>query len=92
MPSGHVPMNAFHNPAEFFGVQCKIPVPLEAVQEMRMLVIEETGPREDWIGDDFRKIVDGAYSQLDSPVLTLENAWEVFTALSDIIHTSGLAY
>lgn len=82
-------MNAFHNPAEYLGAQCKIPVPLEAVQEMRALVIEETGPREDWISDDFRKIVDNAYLQLGSPDLSLENAWEVFTALSDIIHPSG---
>jgi len=91
MPSGHVPMNAFQNPAEFFGTQCKIPVPLEAVQEMRALVVEETGPREDWIGVDFRKSVDDAYSQLGSPVITLENAWEIFTALSNVIHTHGLA-
>jgi len=87
MPSGHVPMNAFSNPSEFLGVQCKIPVPSEAVQVMRALAIEETGPREDWVGDDFRKIVDDAYLRLGSPALTLENAWEVFTALSDVIHT-----
>jgi len=80
-------MNAFCNPAEFLGVQCKIPVPAEAVQEMRALVFEETGPRECWMGDDFAKIADDVYIQIGSPGLTLENAWEVFTAMSDVIRT-----
>ena len=85
MPSGHVPMNAFCNPAEFLGVQCKISIPSEAVQEMRALVVEETGVREQWIGDNFAKIAAEAYMQIGSPGLTLENAWEVFTAMSDFI-------
>jgi len=58
---------------------------------MHALVIEETGPREDWIGDDFRKIIDEAYSQLGSPVLTFENAWDVFTALFNVIQAPRLA-
>lgn len=85
MPSGHVPANAFCNPPEFLGVQCKISVPMEAVEEMRALVIEETGPRESWINSDFAKIADDTYAQIGSPVLTLENAWEAFTAMSDVI-------
>ena len=87
MPSGHVPMNTFCNPAEFLGVQCKIPVPPDAVQEMRAFVIEETGQRENWISDDFAKIADDIYLQIGSPALTLDNAWEVFTAMSNAIHT-----
>lgn len=87
MPSGHVPMNAFCNPAEFLGVQCKIPVPPDAVQEMRAFIIEETGQRENWISDDFAKIADDIYLQISSPALTLDNAWEVFTAMSNAIHT-----
>jgi hypothetical protein len=89
MPSGHVPMNAFCNPAEFLGIQCKISVPLDVVQEMRALVIEDTGPREQWITDDFRNIADNAHAQIGSPALTLENSWEIFTAMSDVIHTLG---
>jgi hypothetical protein len=46
MPSGHVPMNIFLNPAELLGTQCKIAVPLEVVQEMRAFVVEQTGARE----------------------------------------------
>ena len=80
-------MNAFHNPAEFLGIQCKISVPPEAVQEMRGLVIDEAGPRENWISGDFSTIADDVFMQIGSPTLTLENAWEVFTAMSDVIHT-----
>jgi len=80
-------MNTFCNPAKFLGIQCKIPVPPEAAQEMCTLVVEETSPRECWIGDDFAKIMDNIYIQIGSPGLTLENAWEVFTTISDVIHT-----
>ena len=83
----NVPMNTVSNPAEFLGTQCKIPVPLEVVQEMRSLVTEETGPREHWISDNFRKIADDTHMEIGSPALTLENSWEVSTAMSDIIHT-----
>lgn len=85
MPSGHVPANAFCNPAELLGIHCKIPVPLEAVQEMRTMVIKETGPRDHWVNDDFTRIADDVYMQIGSPALTLENAWDVFTAMSDVI-------
>lgn len=80
-------MNAFCNPAEFLGIPCKIPVPLDAVEEMRRMVIGETGPREDWVSNDFSKIANDAYMQIGSPALTLGNAWEVFTAMSNVIHT-----
>lgn len=80
-------MNAFRNPAEFLGIHCKIPVPLEAAQEMRAMVIEETGPREHWVSRDFAKIADDIYTQIGSPVLTFENAWDVFTSMSDVIYT-----
>ena len=87
MPSGHIPMNALCNPAEFLGTQCKITVPLEAIQEMGAMVIEETGPRQCWIADNFKEIADDIYAQIGSPTSTLENAWEVFTAMSDVIRT-----
>ena len=80
-------MNAFCNPAEFLGTQCKITIPLEAIEEMRTLVIEETGPRECWITDNFKNIADEAHAQIGSPALTLENSWEVFTTMSDVICT-----
>ena len=58
MPSGHVPMNALNNPVEFLGIQCKIPIPPEVVREMRAMVIEETGPKENWVSDDFARIAE----------------------------------
>ena len=53
---------------------------------MYTLVVEEISPRECWI-DDFTKITDNIYIQIGSPGLTLNNAWEVFITMSDIIRT-----
>ena len=50
-------------------------------------LVEEISPRECWIGDDFTKITDNIYIQIGSPGLTLNNAWEVFITMSDIICT-----
>jgi hypothetical protein len=80
-------MNAFCNPSELLGIQCKIPVPFEAVREMCTLVLDETGPRGSWITEDFRKVADEVYLSIGSPALTLDNAWEVFTAMSNTIST-----
>lgn len=89
MPSGHVPANVFDDPAQFVGVGCKVAVPPEAVQEMRAMVVEETGPRECWVTPEFKGIADDAYAQIGSPTLTFDNAWEVFAAMSAVIHALG---
>ncbi|KAJ6531357.1 hypothetical protein DFH09DRAFT_1093216 [Mycena vulgaris] len=69
MPSGHVPYNALDHPQNYGGFDHRIPVPQEAVDDLRKMVTENVGPREDhlsWIG---------------KPELSLSTAWDGFQAM-----------
>ncbi|KAJ7659812.1 hypothetical protein DFH06DRAFT_1130567 [Mycena polygramma] len=46
MPSGHVPLDAFDHPQNYGGLDCRIPVPQAAVDELREMVTEDVGPRD----------------------------------------------
>ncbi|KAJ6580123.1 hypothetical protein DFH09DRAFT_1077029 [Mycena vulgaris] len=69
MPSGHVPYNASDHPQNYGRLDHRIPVPQKAVGDLRKMVTENVGPREDhlsWIG---------------KPELSLSTAWDGFQAM-----------
>ena len=86
MPSGHVPAHALRHPEQFAGLNCLIPVPTEAVQELRKILVEDVGSYEDhmsWYSPDFRRLAEETYVKLSHPPITLDNAWKVFQSMSN---------
>ncbi|KAJ6601598.1 hypothetical protein B0H10DRAFT_2167416 [Mycena sp. CBHHK59/15] len=75
MPSGHVPSDAFDHPQNFGGLDCQIPVPKAAVDDLREMVTEDVGSRDAHLS--CREI----YAQIGKPTLSLQTAWEVFQAM-----------
>jgi hypothetical protein len=76
------------HPEEFAGLNCLIPVPIEAVQELRKILEEEVGSYEDnmsWFSQDFRQVAEHAYAELSQPAITLDNEWKVFQSMSNAI-------
>ncbi|KAF7371791.1 hypothetical protein MVEN_00035800 [Mycena venus] len=81
MPSGHVPSDAFDHPQNFGGLDCRIPVPQAAVDDMRKMITEEIGPRDahlSWFNPEFGQLAEAIYTQIGEPALSLETAWDVF--------------
>lgn len=84
MPSGHIPADALRHPSLFQGRNCRVRIPEEAQTEMRTILAEAVGLREEhmsWYSADFHFEASSAYNALGSPHLSLRNAWEVFTEL-----------
>ncbi|KAF7371801.1 hypothetical protein MVEN_00036800 [Mycena venus] len=81
MPSGHVPADAFNHPQNFGGLECRIPIPKAAVNDMRKMITEEIGPRDahlSWFNPEFGQLAEAIYTQIGEPALSLETAWDVF--------------
>ena len=94
MPSGHVPAHALRHPEQFAGLNCLIPVPIEAVQELCKILEEDVGSYEEnmsWFSRDFNQLAENTYaslsadSELSHPSITLDNAWKVFQSMSNAI-------
>ncbi|KAJ6589862.1 hypothetical protein DFH09DRAFT_1274176 [Mycena vulgaris] len=84
MPSGHVPYNALDHPQNYGGLDHRIPVPQEAVNDLRKMVTENIGPREDhlsWVSNDFNNLAHAIYKQIGKPELSLSTAWDGFQAM-----------
>ncbi|KAJ6525586.1 hypothetical protein B0H10DRAFT_1864030 [Mycena sp. CBHHK59/15] len=84
MPSGHVPSDAFDHPQNFGGLDCRIPVPKAAVDDLREMVTEDVGSRDahlSWFTTEFDKLAETIYAQIGKPTLSLQTAWEVFQAM-----------
>lgn len=93
MPSGHVPADAFANPQLFCGLDCRVHVPPEAIQAMRDYLTEEVGSREEclrWVPDEFDAVAKEVFNFLGNPKITLDNAWNIFRRMSDVIEANKL--
>jgi len=77
MPSGHVLYDALEHPQFHGGLKCLIPVPKEVF-----------GPHEgrlSWYSHEFSASAQDAYQAIGSPKISLNSAWDVFCAMSDVI-------
>ncbi|KAF7312986.1 hypothetical protein MKEN_00983300 [Mycena kentingensis (nom. inval.)] len=84
MPSGHVPSVVMRNPHLYGGINCFVKVPKADIDELRLMLTEEVGPRCDhlsWVDGDFAAAAAGVHTALGAPKITLENAWDVFTKM-----------
>ncbi|KAG8929141.1 hypothetical protein FRC01_004802 [Tulasnella sp. 417] len=82
MPSRHIPIDAFENPADYGGVDCRIPVPQEMAAELRARLETEVGSRErnvEFLSLEVRHRLGEVYASLGSPELDFGTCWEVFT-------------
>lgn len=87
MPSGHIPADALRHPHLQLhkGRSCLIQIPEEALTEMRTVLSEEVGERSEhlsWYTQEFGDIALAQYKALGSPLISLANAWEIFTAMA----------
>ncbi|KAJ7578597.1 hypothetical protein C8J56DRAFT_1165555 [Mycena floridula] len=85
MPSGHIPSDAMEHPELLAGKSCLISVPKEAVQDLRVLLMEEVGAKENftrWVSDEFQALADAAYVEIGSPSITFDNSWDVFKLIA----------
>ena len=74
----------------FGGLRCHIPIPEEAINELRVHLTEVVGPREahlSWYTDAFAEMAQAAYQTIGEPAHTLDNAWSIFDALSNVLET-----
>ncbi len=66
-----------------------IAVTEDAINWLRARLVEETGTSRaealDWVKPQFAALADDVYASLDSPTLTLENAWDVFRRMAHIM-------
>jgi hypothetical protein len=88
MPSGHIPDDALEHPQFHGGLKCLIPVPKEALDEIRSYLTEEVGPREahlSWYSYEFSASAQDAYEAVGSPEISLNTAWDVFYDISNIL-------
>ncbi|KAK7036921.1 hypothetical protein R3P38DRAFT_2489014, partial [Favolaschia claudopus] len=85
MPSGHVPADASAHPKNFGGIDCRISVPLAAVDDMRQMLTEEVGSRESHLSSfslEFAELAEQVYLHIGKPTLSLETAWGVFQQMA----------
>lgn len=85
MPSNHVPQDALDHPEAWGAESCLIKIEKSSIDELRALLTEEVGPREQyltWYSAHFAETAAEAYEELGSPELNLETAWDVFGDMS----------
>ncbi|KII92854.1 hypothetical protein PLICRDRAFT_104049 [Plicaturopsis crispa FD-325 SS-3] len=88
MPSGHVPIDVLEHPKSQGGLDCRVRVPAEAIAELREQLVEEVGPRDShlaWVTAEFAALAGEAYNSVGRPALNLDSAWDVFSAMSNVI-------
>ncbi|KAJ7231516.1 hypothetical protein C8J57DRAFT_1580727 [Mycena rebaudengoi] len=84
MPSGHVPYDALDHPQNYGGMDCRIPVPQAAVDDLRQMVTEDVGPRDahlSWYSAEFHVLADQVYAEIGRPTLSVDTAWDVFQTM-----------
>ncbi|KAJ7874312.1 hypothetical protein B0H14DRAFT_3083423 [Mycena olivaceomarginata] len=88
MPSGHVPADVLEHPEFYGGINCRIEVPQDTVHLLREALSEEVGPREQhlaWVTEEFSTMADAVHEAMGSPKITLENSWNIFSQMSNLI-------
>jgi hypothetical protein len=93
MPSGHVPADVLEHPEFYGGINCRIEVPQDTVHLLREALSEEVGPREQhlaWVTEEFSTMADAVHEAMGSPKITLENSWNIFSQMSNLIEELGV--
>ncbi|KAJ7733568.1 hypothetical protein DFH07DRAFT_870974 [Mycena maculata] len=67
MPSAHVPQDVLDHPHNYGGMDCRIPVPQEAINDIWKMMDEDVGPRENhlsWFTVDFDELAHDIHQQI----------------------------
>ncbi|TFK29207.1 hypothetical protein FA15DRAFT_582881 [Coprinopsis marcescibilis] len=92
MPSKHVPANAMQLPKKYNpnATDSLISIPQEAQDTCREMIKAEIGPKEDyftWYSTNFDHATHAAYTNILSPPIELNNAWNVFSDMANVLKT-----
>ncbi|KAF7290217.1 hypothetical protein MIND_01335200 [Mycena indigotica] len=87
LPSGHVPSHAMEYPELFGALDCRIRVPHEAVEDLRMELNLAEGPKSQFqawpsLTAEFDVRASHIYFRLGEPELTMANGWDIFTQMA----------
>ena len=81
MPSGGTPNDFFATPEDFGGSDKGIRVEAEIVEGLRERLSISRDEAYKFVEDEFRVVVEQAYMEIGSPMLTVQNGWNVFSEL-----------
>ncbi|KAJ7220399.1 hypothetical protein C8J57DRAFT_1440393 [Mycena rebaudengoi] len=86
MPSGHVPSHAMDYPELFGGLNCRIEIPSEAIEDLRGQLNIEEGSKSEyqaWPGltAEFNVRASHSFVEIGEPIIKLSNAWDIFVAM-----------
>jgi hypothetical protein len=87
MPSGATPTDIFTSPEAYGGRSFAIPIPKEAVSQLRGTIGMAREEAFQWPGVDmeFDGAASRAYAELGSPELTSASAWDIFKAMAPLV-------
>jgi len=88
MPSGDSRIVFLQLPERYGGQNCLVTVDEDATENLRDMVTEEFGPREDWfrwVPTEFADAADEAFRALGSPKVTLDSIWDIFGDLVGLL-------
>ncbi|KAJ7266195.1 hypothetical protein C8J57DRAFT_1511128 [Mycena rebaudengoi] len=84
MPSGHIPYDTLDHHQNYGGMDCRLPVPQVAVDDLRQMVTKDVGSRDlhlSWYSAEFHVVADQIYFEIGRPTLNVDTAWDVFQAM-----------
>jgi hypothetical protein len=85
MPSGVSPNELYAHP-EYYGRRCfAIPVPKDAVGELRKTIKLTRKAALSWVPEEFDTIAWQVYVMLESPLCSAETAWDVFSQMASVM-------
>jgi len=88
LPSNHVPQDAVEHPEMYGGIDCLVRVPKSVVDDLRQFLAEEVGSREHFqmfYAPSFHAYASKVHRDLGAPHISLGNAWDIFSRMSDVM-------
>ena len=79
LPSGSTPTQFFSAPNVYGGEYAFVPIPQEAIDELRQLILVTCDEAFEWVDDDFAAMAESLWDKLGRPERSLISCWDVFT-------------
>ncbi|KAJ7246194.1 hypothetical protein C8J57DRAFT_1678352 [Mycena rebaudengoi] len=85
LPSGVAPNVVFDMPSDYGLENLAIPVPQEAIDELRALILTSRKEAYRWVSDEFDALASEVYIQLGCPKLEALSGWAIFNAMAPLV-------
>ncbi|KAJ7270398.1 hypothetical protein C8J57DRAFT_1065904 [Mycena rebaudengoi] len=85
LPSGVAPNVVFDMPSDYGLENLAIPVPQEAIDELRALILTSRKEAYHWVSDEFDALASEVYIQLGCPKLEALSGWAIFNAMAPLV-------